>query len=348
MKLDKDKLGFAGGIIVVAIISVISYLVSLLPVVEDLGISPLIIGIILGMIYAHTIKPITPSNWGPGVVFCCKRILRIAIIFFGFHLSFQLIASVGIHGFLASILMLATTFVIGMYLGQKVFGLDRDSSILISAGSSVCGAAAVLAAESVIKSEPYKAAMAVGTVVVFGTIAMFIYPIVMKAGWLGFDDMNYGIFTGATIHEVAQVVAAGDAVSEKAEVVAVTVKMIRVLMIAPLLIIVGLWIASQAKKAAAASGGQADKVKVVIPWFAVGFILVAAFNSLDWLPADVVAVILIIDKFLLTMAMTALGVETHVSKFKQAGIKPMVLALILFAWLIFGGLAIVHLVVNFL
>ena len=124
--------------------------------------------------------------------------------------------------------------------------------------------------------------------------------------------------------------------------------MIRVLMIAPLLIIVGLWIASQAKRAAVAGGGQVDKVKLVVPWFAVGFILVAAFNSLDWLPGNVVGVILELDKFLLTMAMTALGVETHVSKFKQAGIKPMVLALILFAWLIFGGLAIVHLVVNFL
>lgn len=345
--MNRNKISFLYGIILVIIISAIAYAISIIPAIEDLGVSPLIIGIILGLIYAHTFKAKTPTSWGSGIIFCCKRILRIAIIFFGFHLSFQLIASVGIHGLITSILMLITTFIIGIYLGQKVFGMDRDSAILISVASSICGAAAVLATESAIKSEPYKAAVAVGTVVIFGTIAMFLYPILMKSGILHLTDTNYAIFTGSTIHEVAQVVAAGDAISEKAEVIAVTVKMIRVMMLAPLIIIIGLWIAYEAKKAATGSASR-EKIKVVIPWFALGFIIVAAFNSLEIIPTSIVSIILIIDKFMLTMAMTALGIETHVSKFKKAGIKPILLALILMGWLVFGGLGITHLVVNYI
>ncbi|GGG03568.1 MULTISPECIES: YeiH family protein [Cysteiniphilum] len=340
----KSRLGFFAGLSKVILISALAYIIAMIPVIKDLGISPLIIGIILGIIYAHTLKHKTPLRWSSGVIFSAKRVLRIAIILFGFNLSFQLIASVGLSGLLASLIVLATTFILGIVLGEKVFKLDRDSSILISAGSSVCGAAAVLAAESAIKSEAYKSAMAVGTVVIFGTLAMFIYPILMKSGLLFLDDTGYGIFTGATIHEVAQVVAAGNAVSHNAEVIAVTVKMIRVMMIAPLLIFVGLWIAYEAKKLSANNSDNKAQVKVVIPWFAVGFIVVAGFNSLQLLPESLVHGILVVDQFMLTMAMTALGIETHFSKFKQAGLKPLLLSLILFIWLILGGLLITHLV----
>jgi uncharacterized integral membrane protein (TIGR00698 family) len=339
----KKTLGFWAGLVKVMLISTMAYLIALTPVIKSLGISPLIIGIILGLIYAHTLKSKAPVAWSAGVVFSAKKLLRVGIILFGFNLSLQLILSVGLSGFLASIIMLTTTFILGMVLGQKAFGLDRDSSILISAGSSVCGAAAVLATESVIKSEPYKSAMAVGTVVVFGTIAMFLYPLLMKAGVLHLDNQAYGIYVGSSIHEVAQVVAAGDAISHSSEVIAVTVKMIRVMMIAPLLIVVGLWISYQAKKALNTQANT--KVKIVIPWFALGFILVACFNSLNLLPQFAVESILTIDKFMLTMAMTALGIETHVSKFKQAGIKPLLLSLILFAWLILGGYFVTCLIV---
>ncbi len=340
-----EKIGFLAGLLTVMLLSFIAYLIAMIPAIKSIGISPLIIGIIIGIIYAHTLKHKTPIRWSSGVIFSAKRVLRIAIIFFGFNLSFQLIISVGMAGLVASILVLASTFIIGIVLGQRVFGLDRDSSILIASGSSVCGAAAVLATESVLKSEAYKTAMAVGTVVIFGTLAMFIYPLLMKSGILHLSDTGYGIYAGSSIHEVAQVVAAGSAVNHHAEVVGVTVKMIRVMMIAPLLIIVGLVIAYQAKRVigkASASSNNA-KVKLVIPWFAVGFIVVAGFNSFNLLPQSLVSGILHIDQFMLTMAMTALGIETHISKFKQAGLKPALLSLILFIWLIFGGLLITHL-----
>lgn len=332
------------GVLLVAILAGIAYFIAKIPIIANLGISPLIIGIVLGMALTHTPASKLIHKWKDGVIFSAKRILRFAIIFYGFNLTFQLIASVGLAGLSVSIIMLVSTLIIGIVLGTRVFGLDRDSSILVASGSAVCGAAAVLATEGTLKSEPYKAAMAVGTVVLFGTTGMFLYPILMKAGLLGhMNDVQYGIFAGGSIHEVAQVVAAGSGVSAHAEEVAVTVKMIRVMMLAPMLIVIGIWLA---KSAATASGvtGKPEKgsIKKIIPWFAIGFIVVAGFNSLDLLPTSTVSSIRVVDQFLLAMAMTALGLETHVSKFIQAGIKPLLLALILFAWLFFGGLAITY------
>ncbi|MCL4122441.1 UNVERIFIED_CONTAM: hypothetical protein GTU68_044542 [Idotea baltica] len=328
------------GVLLVAILAGISYFIAEIPAIKSLGISPLIIGIVLGMALTHTPLSKIIHQWKAGIVFSAKKILRFAIIFYGFNLTFQLIASVGLAGLSVSIIMLVSTLILGIVLGTKVFGLDRDSSILVSAGSAVCGAAAVLATEGTLKSEPYKAAMAVGTVVLFGTTAMFVYPILMKAGLLGnLSDIQYGIFAGGSIHEVAQVVAAGSAINPHAEEVAVTVKMIRVMMLAPMLVVIGIWLA----KAAASTIKQPSLMKI-IPWFAVGFIVVAGFNSLDLLPVSTVNHIRFADQFLLAMAMTALGLETHVSKFIQAGIKPLLLALILFAWLFFGGLAITYLI----
>ncbi|MGQ4002419.1 YeiH family protein [Francisellaceae bacterium CB299] len=333
------------GVLLVAILAGIAYFIARIPAIESLGISPLIIGIVLGMALTHTPVSKIIHQWKAGVVFSAKKILRFAIIFYGFNLTFQLIASVGIAGFSISTIMLVSTMLIGITLGTKVFGLDRDSAVLVSAGSAVCGAAAVLATEGTLKSEPYKAAMAVGTVVLFGTTAMFLYPLLYKAGLLGgLTETQYGIFAGGSIHEVAQAVAAGSGVSAHAEEISVTVKMIRVMMLAPMLIVLGIWLSKAVATSASGSKVEKESIMKIIPWFAVGFIVVAGFNSLNLLPHTTVHAITTVDQFLLAMAMTALGLETHVSKFIQAGIKPLLLALVLFAWLFFGGLTITHLI----
>jgi len=142
---------------------------------KSLGISPLIIGIVIGMIYGNTLRNNLPKEWVGGIIFSTKQILRFAIILYGFRVTFQQIAEVGAAGLVVDVIMLTTTFLLGSYLGVKLFKLDRETSILCASGSSVCGAAAVLATEPVLKSEPYKSAIAVSTVVLFGTIAMFLY-----------------------------------------------------------------------------------------------------------------------------------------------------------------------------
>ena len=334
MAFSKENIRYTlNGILFVALFAIAAIQISQIGFIKHLAISPLIIGIILGMFYANTLRNQLPKEWVPGIVFSAKQLLRLAIIFYGFRITFQQIMEVGAAGFTVSVVMLTTTILLGSWAGMKLFGLDRDTSVLTAAGSSICGAAAVLATEPVLKAEPHKSAVAVGTVVLFGTISMFLYPMLYKSGILGMDPESYGIYVGGTVHEVAQVVAAGDAVGGVAADDAVIVKMTRVMMIAPVLIILGIIISMAAKK----SGAEAGKVKLVIPWFAVWFVVMSGVNSLNIIPAEIVTDINEVDTFMLTMAMTALGMETNAGKFKQAGIKPILLALLMFAWLLIGG-----------
>lgn len=331
-----NRKGTMSGIIFVAIFAAASTMVAGLPAVSALGISPLVIGIVMGIFYANTLHNQTPSAWQGGITFSAKKILRFAIVFYGFRITFQQIAEVGLDGFMVSLIMLSTTFVLGSYLGMKVFKMDRDTSMLTASGASVCGAAAVLATEPVLKAEEHKTAVAVSMVVLFGTIAMFLYPVLYTSGILDMTAREFGIYVGGTIHEVAQVVAVPASVpGAEAEMsnAAVIVKMTRVIMIAPMLIILGIYLSYSAKKHGTAGGG----VTLVIPWFAVYFIGMAGFNSLQLVPENIVSVINEADTFLLTMAMTALGMGTRFAKFKGLGLAPFYTALSMFIWLVIGG-----------
>jgi uncharacterized integral membrane protein (TIGR00698 family) len=355
----KDTLS---GIFFVAIFAATATMIADVHFIKNLGLSPLVIGIVLGIFYANILHSKTPAGWEGGITFSGKKILRFAIVFYGFRITFQQIAEVGLEGFMVSLLMLSSTMLLGIFLGIKVFKLDRDTSILTASGASVCGAAAVLATEPVLKSEDYKTAVAVSMVVLFGTISMFLYPVLYATiiepatGFLHMSPTTFGMYVGGTIHEVAQVVAVPASVPGAGPDMAntaVIVKMTRVIMIAPMLIVMGLILSYIAKK----SGGEGSKVKLVIPWFAVYFIGMAGLNSLIHnytmaAPEDMATIIKgvinninIIDTFLLTMAMTALGMGTRFAKFKGLGLAPIYTAGSMFIWLVVGGFVITQWVV---
>ena len=350
----ENRKGTLSGIIFVAIFAAAATFIAQLGPVKALGLSPLVIGIVMGIFYANTLHNQTPAAWQGGITFSAKKILRFAIVLYGFRLTFQEIVAVGMDGFLVSLIMLTSTLILGSWLGHKIFDMEKDTSILTASGAAVCGAAAVLATEPVLKSEEYKAAIAVSMVVLFGTISMFLYPVLYTGlienatGFLHMTAREFGIYVGGTIHEVAQVVAVPASVpgspKEMADA-AVIVKMTRVIMIAPMLIVLGLYLAWEAKKAGGESGG---KMKIVIPWFAVYFIMVAGFNSLHLLPENLVNLINQVDTFLLTMAMTALGMGTIFSKFKGLGLAPLYTALSMFLWLVIGGFLVTKFIVEVL
>ncbi|RRS32279.1 MAG: membrane protein [Epsilonproteobacteria bacterium (ex Lamellibrachia satsuma)] len=350
----ENRMGTLSGILFVAIFAAAATFISGLGPVKALGLSPLVIGIVMGIFYANTLHNKMPKEWQSGITFSGKKILRFAIVLYGFRLTFQEIIAVGLDGFLVSLTMLTSTLIIGSWLGTKIFKMEKDTSILTAAGAAVCGAAAVLATEPVLKAEEYKTAIAVSMVVLFGTISMFLYPVLYTGiiehatGFLHMTAREFGIYVGGTIHEVAQVVAVPASVpgspKEMADA-AVIVKMTRVIMIAPMLIILGLYLAWDAKR----SGGEhSGKTKLVIPWFAVYFIMVAGFNSFHLIPQNIVDVINQIDTFLLTMAMTALGMGTIFAKFKGLGLAPVYTALGMFVWLVVGGFTITKLIVEVL
>ncbi|SMG06151.1 YeiH family protein [Paraburkholderia susongensis] len=341
--------GQLNGVLFVALFAAAVTRIAAIPAIAGLGLSPLIVGIVAGAIYGNALRDGMPASWAAGVNFSARKLLRIAVAFFGLRVSLQEIAQVGLPGLTQSVLIVVSTLVIGTWAGMKIMKLDRDTALLTAAGSAICGAAAVLAFESTLQSKPHKSAMAVGSVVLFGTLSMFLYPVLFKAGWLHLDTVGAGLFFGGTIHEVAQVVGAASNVSPEATHIATIVKMTRVMLLVPVLLVVGLWVNRTARSNAAAQasrdGAASDAAshaprKLAIPWFALGFLACVVINSLHVLPESATSTLNLLDTFALTMAMTALGIETRISQIREAGPRALSTGLILYVWLIAGGLGI--------
>lgn len=333
-KITETHKSMAHGILLIALFACAAFYIGEIQFLKDISFSPMIIGIILGMLYANSLRNNLPETWVPGIQFCSKKLLRLGIILYGFRLTLTDIFEVGVSAIVIDAIVVTVTILGGVWIG-RLLKMDKETALLTSVGSGICGAAAVLGAESTIRTQPYKTAVAVATVVIFGTISMFLYPILYNSGMLGLSPQEMGIYTGSTLHEVAHAVGAGNAMGEQVGGVSVIVKMIRVMLLVPVLLVLAVW-AARRVKTAGVEGGEA-KGTIAIPWFAILFLVVICFNSLNLLPEVFVDAINYFDTFLLTMAMAALGAETSIEKFKKAGAKPFILALVLDVWLIGGG-----------
>ncbi|MEN6669402.1 YeiH family protein [Psychrobacter sp. B38] len=318
------------------------------------GLSSLTLAILLGMVLGNTVYPIVADHLDVGVTFAKGQILRLAIMLYGFKLTLTQVASVGMPAVMTDALVLTSTFLLTYWLGTRWLKVDRQTTLLIGSGASICGAAAVIAAEPVVKADAHKVTIAVATVVVFGTIAMLLYPFLYQLGWLQswLSAEQYGIYTGSTIHEVAQVVVAGNAISTNVGDTAVVTKMIRVMMLAPFLLILsfvltkGYHSKTVNSKDTDSKGVNSENNKpsminrlqqVNVPWFAFIFIVIVLLHTWVPMPVSFERSMVMIDNLLLTMAMFALGLTTHLSAVKQAGVRPLILGAIMFTWLIIGG-----------
>lgn len=211
------------GILLIALFSCSAFYIAEFPFVKNLSFSPLIVGILLGMVYANSLRNHLPETWVPGILFCTKQVLRAGIVLYGFRLTFQSVVEIGLPAILIDAIIVTATIFIGLFVG-RLLKMDRDLALLTSTGSAICGAAAVLGAEPVVKSEPHKTAVAVSTVVIFGTLSMFIYPALYRAGILDLTPEQMGLYTGSTLHEVAHVVGAGNAMGKEISDTAIIVK----------------------------------------------------------------------------------------------------------------------------
>ncbi|WP_299233736.1 YeiH family protein [uncultured Halomonas sp.] len=319
------------GLLVCTTLTIAGFGLTRLPPLADAGISPLVVALLLGIVAGNLPLARRLSATGPGLKFATRWLLRGGIVLFGLSLTLQQIMALGPRVLLLDTLVIISVLTAGYLIGTRVLGMDRETTLLTSAGSAICGAAAVLATESTIRSRPAATSMAVATVVLFGSLAMLVYPLLYPL--LSMDEGLFGVYIGATVHEVAQVVAAGEAVGPDALANAVIVKLVRVMLLVPFLLIVGQWwLRHQPAEAGA------ERTSLVIPWFAFGFLAMVVFNSLVTLPAPLHDGLAMAGQLALTMAMAALGYETRVEKLKALGIKPFILALTLFVLLLGGGL----------
>mmetsp|Transcript_36639 Transcript_36639/g.59978 ORF Transcript_36639/g.59978 Transcript_36639/m.59978 type:complete len:454 (+) Transcript_36639:104-1465(+) len=306
------------------------------PFFGALPIAPAIYAILLGMAYGNS--PLHPDDGGalqPGLSFSKKRLLRAGICLYGFRIAFQQVLALGPAGLLVGLFVMASTSVLAWVLGTRLLGLSEETALLLGAGCSVCGVTAVLAAEPAVGAEQHQTAMAVATVVLFGTLSMFLYPFLY--GRLPLDARQMGIYTGATVHELAGVVAAGGAMGAEVCATAVVTKLTRVMLLGPYLVALARFRGRRGAPQGAAATATAAPT-VYVPWFALGFVAVSAVNSLGVVPRVVAEQLRTASVWLLHMALAALGVETNLGKVRGAGLRPILLDLLLFVHLAVGGL----------
>jgi uncharacterized integral membrane protein (TIGR00698 family) len=305
---------YGPGLVLVAVVTASAYGLRHIPFVSQL--SPMISAIFVGMLFANVVG-VNASAMG-GIAISGKRLLRLAVALLGLQISFAQLADIGLRGLGFAAMALGATFFFTLWAG-RLLGVDRRLTQLLAAGTAVCGASAIAAANAVTGADDEDVAYAIACITLFGTIAMFLFPLALLA--TGLSDRAYGMWIGLSVHEVAQVVGAGFQGGGAAGEVAVVTKLARVMMLAPLIIGLSYALARPLRRAEGAGG----KVQYV-PLFVAGFLALAVINSLGIIPEIIRQPIVAITPVLLTAAMAALGLGTSISKLRQHGLPPLLLA----------------------
>ncbi|MDE2364852.1 MAG: putative sulfate exporter family transporter [Hyphomicrobiales bacterium] len=291
----------------------------------------MILSIALGALIGNLVT--LPASAAAGVAFSLRYVLRFSIVLLGLQITWQQAASVGVEGVAIIVVGVLATFVVAIALG-RLLRVSPGLSVLIGVGTAICGASAVLAAKAAVRGDDEDAAYAVACVTLFGTIAIFLYPAI--GGALDLSARHYGLWSGASIHEVAQVIAAAFQRGPEALEIGTVAKLTRVAMMAPLIILLGEfgW-----RFGLAARGNGA---RPPFPWFLVGFLVMMGVASiLSLAPGDGTAfgalfsaargqlpAIKTATTFLLSMAMVAMGLHTNMRHVLREGLAPLALGLL--------------------
>jgi uncharacterized integral membrane protein (TIGR00698 family) len=322
------NLSIVPGLLLTATIAATGFALRFLPGVGTF--SPMILAIVIGIGFHNLVG--TPAGAKAGVTFSLRRILRLAIILLGLQLTAQQVAEVGPKGLGVIVLTLVATFVFTKWLG-KMLGVERKLAELIAAGTSICGASAVIATNTVTNAPDEDVAYAVACVTIFGSIAMFGYPLL--PGLLHLSPHAFGLWAGASIHEIAQVVAATFQDGKAAGDFGTIAKLSRVTLLAPVVITLGFLARSRAQ------GATRHRAKAPIPWFVLGFVALVGINSLVTLPTSFKFAVVTLTTFLLSMALAAMGLETDIRKLSAKGLRPLLLGLASFLFIATFSLALV-------
>ena len=325
----KRALAVLPGLLMASVVAASAYWLRDLPGMKTF--SPLILAILIGTAFHNLIG--TPAIAKPGVAFSMRRLLRFGIILLGFQLTASQIVEVGYCDFLIIAATLAATFTFTLWMG-RLLGVELKLAQLIAAGTSICGASAVIAVNTVTNGDDEDVAYAVACVTIFGSVAMFTYPLL--PGLLNLDPHAYGLWTGASVHEIAQVVAAAFQYGKSAGEFGTIAKLSRVMLLAPVVIALG-WMAS--RSAAPHAPTSVASSRPPLPWFVLGFIAVVGLNSLISIPVEAKAEIAAVTTFLLSVALAAMGLETDIRKLSARGIRPALLGA--FAFLFIASFSLV-------
>ena len=305
----------APGLALTAVIASVAFVLRLIPGVATL--SPMILAVLLGVVLHNSIG--APVAAREGVAFSLRAVLRFSIILLGLQITAGQAAALGVGGLATIATALFGTLAFTILVGRAL-GVPRGLALLIGVGTSICGASAVLAAKVATAGDDEDAAYAVACVTVFGTLAMFAYPLAQS--FLHLSPRAYGLWAGASIHEIAQAVAAAFQGGGDAGQFGTIAKLTRVAMMAPVVIALG------EVSAPLGLAGEGERRRPPFPWFLVGFLALAALNSLVAIPHEITAPIGVGATFLLSMAMAAMGLHTDLRHIRSRGLRPLALGLL--------------------
>lgn len=277
------------------------------------GSSPLLLAIVLGMLWRACLG--VPEAVRAGLARAVRQTLRVGVTMLGFQLTLGELVSVGLRGVAIAVIVLVSTFVFTRWLGRL---LDVDSRLaqLIAAGTSICGASAIVGVNALTRAEDEDVSYSIATVTVMGLVSMLVYP--PLSVWLRLRPQDYGIWVGSSIHEVAQVVAAGFQGGVAAGQVATFVKLTRVLMLAPALLTA--WLIGS-------RGRGSTQARIDVPWFVLAFVAAVLVNSAEVIPVGVHNLLVISVPLILTLGLAGVGIDTDARALVRRGVRPFLLAL---------------------
>jgi uncharacterized integral membrane protein (TIGR00698 family) len=293
---------------------------------DTLHWSPLLVVILLGMAVKSVVR--LPSRSEPGLRVAQRPVLRWAVAGLGFRLSLPELWRIGAPALAVVVVSTFAALLAGWWIARRL-GVAEKMGLLLGVGGAICGASAVVAADTVVMGEKRDSALALAVITLLGTVGIVVYPTIAHLAHM--PDFVYGVWDGASLHEMAQVVAAGFGVSDEAARVATVVKLARICLLAPVVVYLG-WSLRHAHRAA----GKAHVAPV--PWFLVLFVAFAVLNSTGWLAPPLLEGLRRADLWLLCVGMAGVGLQTGFGDLREAGLRPIVAGAL--QWLVLAAVSL--------
>lgn len=305
----RKQLGFFLGIGITLLIAIAAKYLAQLPFLSIMG--QLVIAILIGITWRATVG--IPEQAIAGANFSSKKLLRFGIILLGMRLNLIDILHAGPKVFAIDVINIVFAMAV-VYGLTRLLKVEKRLGLLTACGTAICGAAAVVAIAPQIKANDDETAIGAATVAILGTIFTLLYTVLYPV--MGLSANGYGIFSGATLHEIAHVIAAAAPGGNDAIDIAVIVKLTRVALLVPVAILIGIWMSRTEGE-----GTKTSWKSIPIPWFILGFFAMSAVNSLGVVSASIANGIVVIAYMLIAMAMAGLGLNVDVVTFKRLGLK---------------------------
>ena len=283
------------------------------------AVSEVLVAVLLGLVVANVVE--LPVGVRPGLRFAVQRVLRLGIVLLGARLSLLDVVRIGAGALGLVVACMAAAFSVAALAG-RVLHVPPRLALLIGVGTAVCGNSAIIATAPVIKAEEREVSFAVGTITLFGTLAVFLYPLIGHA--LGMTAPAFGVWSGVAVNDTSQVIATSAAYAPVARDVAAVVKLVRNTLMAPLLILIAWW---WSRWAPASTGAAGKGIRSAFPMFVLGFLAVALLRTVGVIDRPMAALIDEAAKGCILVALAGVGLSTRLGEMRRVGWVPFALGL---------------------